>query len=405
MAKLTNNMKDLSEREISNIAKLSDIGAQFTYAEVTECGFIKGYFDCTIPVRKFLKKHNYHEYEKQPRGEKWYKKGYLISSEEVKETKVSLYHPKAKSDKKAMGDPRIWFYDLKSIVQPFDIIAIIYYSEALYVLDITHINLEFELSSNTHGKIASILTSIVGNFLTPNASELLEKLRILAKKGWIKGELNADTNLGRSTETFLGIKMNSNKAPDYKGIEIKSNRKKEKNPNRKNLFTKVPNWQISKFKSSQEIFDHFAYFSEKEQGMRLQCTMSTLKPNPQTLMLEVRDNLLVEKSTRDGDICAWPLEELHTTLLAKHAETFWVEAESRINADGDEEFRYLSVEYTKNPDVDMFDNLLRSGLITVDHLAKIRDNGTLKESPSFKIKPSALHILMPESKLYVLQQA
>jgi hypothetical protein len=83
--------------------------------------------------------------------------------------------------------------------------------------------------------------------------------------------LNADTAVGRTLEAALGIQINSSKKPDYKGIELKSFRNKR--DNRKNLFAQVPDWELSKFKSSAEILDAFGY--QRQQDFKLYCTVST----------------------------------------------------------------------------------------------------------------------------------
>ena len=65
---------------------------------------------------------------------------------------------------------------------------------------------------------------------------MLNKLKIISKKGFVKSEVNSDTGIGRTIESLLGIEMNSSKAPDYKGIELKSFR--DARNNRKGLFGK-----------------------------------------------------------------------------------------------------------------------------------------------------------------------
>jgi hypothetical protein len=59
----------------------------------------------------------------------------------------------------------------------------------------------------------------------------------ISLKGPVPAMLKADTAIGRTLETLLGIDINSSKKPDYKGIELKSYR--EKRGNRKNLFAQV----------------------------------------------------------------------------------------------------------------------------------------------------------------------
>ena len=46
----------------------------------------------------------------------------------------------------------------------------------------------------------------------------------VSRKGFIKTMRPGDTGVGFTLETLLGIEANSNKAPDYKGIELKSSR-------------------------------------------------------------------------------------------------------------------------------------------------------------------------------------
>jgi hypothetical protein len=234
------------------------------------------------------------------------------------------------------------------------------------------------------------------------ADELLYLLNKIAKKGFIPSMLNADTAIGRTLETLLGININSSKKPDYKGIELKSYR--DKRGNRKNLFSQVPEWNLSKFKSSAEILDNFGY--SRGEDFKLYCTVSSLIRNSQGLMLKVDVNAsqLLENSNKNniGDFVVWGLELLHSRLLEKHNETFWIAADSKI-IDGIEHFQYKKVEHTKKPIVSQFDILLEQGIITLDHLIKRKSTGSVVEKgPIFKIKPNSLDLLFPPSQSYDL---
>lgn len=214
--------------------------------------------------------------------------------------------------------------------------------------------------------------------------------------------LKADTAIGRTLETLLGIDINSSKKPDYKGIEIKSYR--DKRGNRKNLFAQVPDWNLSKFKSSAEILNAFGY--SRGEDFKLYCTVSTLVRNSQGLKLKMESEIsqLIENSDKSsiGDFVVWGLETLHKRLLEKHNETFWIAADS-IMIEGKEHFQYKKVEHTKKPIVSQFDILLEQGIITLDHLIKRKSTGSVVEKgPIFKIKPNALDLLFPPSKLYSL---
>lgn len=227
-------------------------------------------------------------------------------------------------------------------------------------------------------------------------------LRNIASEGPIPSMVAADTSVGRTLETALGIDINSSKKPDYKGIELKSFRSSR--TNRKNLFAQVPDWTLSKFKSSAEILDAFGY--QREDDFKLYCTVSAITSNSQGLSLRLDSDIkqLIENSNKPeiGDFVVWTLDKLHGRLKEKHKETFWVEAESTY-IDGMEHFQYSFVEHTKKPITSQFDILLDQGIITLDHLIKRNFKGKVVEKgPLFKIKPSGLDLLFPPSEKYNL---
>ena len=93
-------------------------------------------------------------------------------------------------------------------------------------------------------------------------TELLNKLAAIYKLGFHPSTTNADNGVGDTLENLLGIKRNSNRSPDYKGIELKATRLSNKNNmqlNRSNLFSKIPNWDLSTLKSGSEILNKYGY--------------------------------------------------------------------------------------------------------------------------------------------------
>ena len=234
------------------------------------------------------------------------------------------------------------------------------------------------------------------------ANELLSLLTTIAKKGPIPSMVNADTSVGRTLETALGIDINSSKLPDYKGIELKSYRSSK--GNRKNLFAQVPDWTLSKFKNSTEILNEFGY--SRGSAFKLYCTLSTIVVNSQGLSLKINSDInhLIETSDKKevGDFVVWTLEKLHQRLLEKHKETFWIAADS-IKIRGKEHFQYKLVEHTRKPIISQFDLLLEQGIITVDHLIKrTPTGGGAEKGPLFKLKDNSLNLLFPPSNKYDL---
>ena len=232
------------------------------------------------------------------------------------------------------------------------------------------------------------------------SEELLGRFRSVSGQ-WFESEVLADTGIGRTIETFLGINMNSDKTPDYKGIELKSHR--EKRTSKKNvLFTQTPDWDISILKSGREIVAKYGYLTDD--GKRTyQNTVQCTPPNSQDLFLNVnQQKALLElqaQKSRVEDVAAWRLLKLHQRLSPKHRETFWIEVQNAIH-DNKEYFCYKQIEHTRNPNVGQFDILLEQNIITVD-LLLCRPSGN-GDTYSFKIKKKGMPLLFPESIIYTI---
>lgn len=391
-------MRSLTKLEQGRIALLTKNQVSLTLIEPTQTGLTKSIMDATASVRNFLQKEKVHNYKEQKQGptNKMIYPAKIYNTTEVLESKASLYRPITKN-----GDPRIWFYKLTSFAKANDLIAIIPFQDCLHVFNLTQIYIENLLSSKNNNPLKELINQIKLDE-SKVANELLQRLKKIALKGPILSMVNADTSVGRTLETLLGIKINSSMQPDYKGIELKSFRAKKNN--RKNLFAQVPDWSLSKFKSSAEILDAFGYFRESD--FKLYCTVSTITKNSQglSLRLEPKIEQLVENSDNleINDFVVWTLDKLHTRLEKKHKETFWVEADSLVE-DDKEYFQYSIVEHTKGPIISQFDLLLEQGIITVDHLIKRNSEGKVVEKgPLFKIRPKGIGLLFPPSETYNL---
>ena len=391
-------MRQLTPIEIDRIKILTENSVELCLIEPTETGLVKSIMDATGSVRNYLKSKNIHNFELQNQGQenKIQIISKLIDANKTINSIASLYRPNTKN-----GDPRIWFKGLGNYSNANDILGIIEFEGILYVLNITQINLETLINSNIQNPLKELIEEI-NHISNEVADELLLLLNKIASLGPVPAMLKADTAIGRTLETLLGIDINSSKKPDYKGIELKSYR--DKKGNRKNLFAQVPDWSLSKFKSSAEILNNFGY--NRGEDFKLYCTVSALVRNSQglTLKMDSKINQLLENSDKAniGDFIAWNLETLHSRLLEKHNETFWIAADSII-IDDKEHFQFKKVEHTRKPIVTQFDILLEQGIITLDHLIKRKPTGSVVEKgPIFKIKPNSLDLLFPPSQSYSL---
>jgi len=390
-------MRTLTTNEEEKLKVLTENSVSIALIEPTETGLKKSIMDATGSVRNYLRKNNFHDYSLQSQGpeNKIIIEGLIYEENSVSKSNTSLYRPNTKS-----GDPRIWFSGLTKHANPNDILALICFDGKIHVLNLTQLPVKKLMDSALINPLKELVQAIneVENVIS---NELLLMLRKIAKTP-IPSMVNADTSVGRTLETALGIDINSSKQPDYKGIELKSYR--DSKGNRKNLFAQVPEWKLSKFKSSAEILDAFGYW--REDDFKLYCTVSAITRNSQGLTLKVDSdiNQLIENSDKQGvgDFVVWTLDKLHERLLEKHKETFWVAADT-MQIDGREHFQYKQVEHTKKPIVSQFDILLEQGVITLDHLIKRNSKGKVVEKgPIFKIKPNSLDLLFPPSDCYDL---
>lgn len=394
------HMREFTPLELSNQQYLVNLGLSFTQVQITETGLKKSILDATAPMRTYFKENAIHDYELQLQGpeNKFLVPTHILSLQSVLDTQTSLYRPVTKK-----GDPRLWIYKLQAFTQPDDIHILIAHAGELYVINSTRENIKQAVESALVNPIKECLLSF--SYEAQEVSqELLQHFRS-ASGQWFESEVLADTGIGRTIETLLGIPMNSDKTADYKGIELKSARGKKLNA-RKNLFTQTPNWELSRCKSGQEIVDKYGYFTED--GFKtIQTTVSATHPT-RNLQLSVNDleSLLELQHIRDAghdDVAVWQLLTLHERLLTKHHETFWINVENRIEG-GKEYFRYDNIIHTKNPNIGQFDVLLEQGMITVDLLIcrpsfqKSGKNGG--DTYSFKMRPKAMPLLFPESITY-----
>lgn len=191
-----------------------------------------------------------------------------------------------------------------------------------FVINITTCDIESAFNSGNSTPLKDFISEFY-RVSTTVSEELLSFFRKNAET-WFESEVTADTGIGRTIETLLGIPQNSSKSRDYKGIELKSHR--EKRSSTKNvLFTRTPNWNLSKLKSGREIVSLYGYDcgdGRKTYQNTVQCNQS----NSQGLglNLELVKELLELKhyGERIEDVAVWALQKLHDRLRDKHRETF-----------------------------------------------------------------------------------
>ena len=387
--------KELKLKVSENREHLVKNGVEFSIFEPTQTGLKKAILDATHPVRLHFEHEEFHNYDNQLQGPdyKVIKQAFFVDNTAQIETKMSLYRPKTKK-----GDPRMWFKNLASFASAGDQVATIILDDAAYLLNLSSIQ-DQDFINNTP------IFTLINHYIKSNSAvseELLAKLQDLATKP-IPAIMEGDTAIGMSIEAALGIPANSDKAPDYKGIELKSGRGTK---NRTTIFAQVANWDISPCKSSAQILDKYGY--ERGDDFKLYCTVKSNTANSQGLQFKTdkESNDLIEFHSSGDEVARWKEATLINRLQEKHAETFWIKAKSVV-IDNKEHFQLESITHTKSPVLSQFIPLIESGVITMDHLIK-RKGGpkprVSEKGPLFKIDKKNLGLLFPKPINYNLTE-
>ncbi len=342
----------------------------------TATGLQKSIMDAHASLRDYLRQRHVHDYGEQSQGQDAKKviKAWLVTRDGLQETKASLYRPTTKT-----GDPRIWFSGLPGYAQPGNVLAILAGDGGLYVVNASDLAL-IKSAGDAKTPLGALLAR-----LSPKASavanELLGKLRDIAAQGFIRTLRAGPTGVGFTLETLLGIEANANRAPDYKGIEIKAGRTnaRGRSTTRSTLFSMAPDWNASPYTALELLR---AYGRPNTDGRKqVYCTLAT-KPNPTFglyMVADEADELLHSlrgqpgspPASSDEEIFQWSLPALRDALVAKHRETFWVKAQVRRDRD-QEAFHYFQVEHTKGPLPGNLAPLIDSGHVQLDFLLSLQ---------------------------------
>lgn len=388
---------------LPNLSLFAVYEVEVAFLVPTPTGYKKSIMDAIKPVRELLLNAGIHSYEDQHQGQ-LHKKvvpASFVLADVVEQTTASLYRPETKS-----GDPRIWFRNLKKYCSPCNLLGIVATSERLYVFNLSDPKIVASIKS---GAGARVLASISHGF-SGVAEELLYKMRMIHREGFIPGINYGDTSVGMTLEHALGIEPNSSRTPDYHGIEIKAGRIK-KSKNRVNLFSQVPDWKRSNT-TSKKILSDWGYMAFDKHGnlrLSLNCTVEANYINPQGLFFDVDNekDLLINRGLKTQQekprfVAQWDMALLRKRLAEKHRETFWVVAESQ-KYEGKEHFRYDRVVHSKKPNLSYLGYLIEDRKITMDYLMHLKQNGTVRDHGFlFKIHPDNINLLFPNPVEYDL---
>ena len=389
--------RTLSVSEQSNARVVQDATPAISLLVPTATALTKGIMDAIAPFREFLRAEGIHDFsqQRQGQGDAVRLRGSIVTTDDVKDTQVSLYRPNTKR-----GDPRVWFSGLPAYAAPGELLGVVSHESHLYVLNLTRSRLAADYEAGrTSAEVRFV--EYVRTSSARDALDLLALLRGIAQRGPIPANGTGSTAVGRTLETLLGVVINSAKAPDWRGIELKSYRSQREN--RKTLFAQVPDWSVSPVTSSAEILRLFGYPRDETFKLYVEVSCVSWNSRGMRLLLDAGSDSLLEISSHPvlPVVAVWPVPMLRARLRAKHRETFWVEADSTF-IDGVEHFVFKRVRHTRRPVVAQLEPLLSTGHITMDHLIKRVGARVSEKGPLFKIDRGGDDLLFPEPRLYDL---
>ena len=384
----------------------ADVGVSVAFLVPTPTGYDKSIMDAIGSVRELLKDEGIHDYELQDQGPAAKKMwpSFFVTADGLVETEASLYRPVTKK-----GDPRIWFKNLRQYCSPKNLLSLFVYENKIHVMNLS--NETIRNSLRQHGFVYDLLQQI--KYSKQSISlELLHKIKVIHDGGFLPSITSGDPGVGDTLEHALGIERNNSRAPDYKGIELKTTRLtrhgSERAATRSTLFTKVPDDGLT----YREIVETYGKWQVPRGStlarLQLYETFTTQRVNAYGLELEVNtaaDRLEMKYAQEQRlmkYVSSWQMANLKSALLLKHHETFWVKAVSE-DREGREFFRYDKVLHTKQPNASLLAPLLDSGKITLDLAAHFKEDGKWRDHGMlFKMRPEDIGLLLGDPVEYDL---
>lgn len=369
-----------NEAESEYLSKLADsFDEEYTYIRLTKTMIEKSIIDASDGIRYLLQKGRIADYTALNQGDKIIGKAIIFYQGEIIEKKVSYYRPKTKS-----GDPRFWVYALTKYATTGDLIYFTILNKTLIVLPFSAVEGQLE-------KFTQFAKKYSGE--TEILTLLQNKLKEIRASGWIQSVsplVDNPKDVGDTLEAAMGIQVNNLKTPDFMGeIELKAKRSQARTLD--TLFGKVPDWEISNYKSVLSIVERFGYISA---GYPMKRLYNDIKSSPNTQGLysmpdDEKGKLFqkYKKNNQEEDVCAWWYSTIRKALNTKHPTTLWVKADRKI-LDGKFHFNFKEFELSTRPNFFEFIKLILEDKIIYDWKAKIKLNGTSirNHGPGFRIK-------------------
>ena len=141
-------MRALSELEKVNTEFLNKKGVQSVLICLTQNILRHGIFDAKVALRNLLKDKSVHDYSTQHPGDRISIPTHILTFKKDIKTSSSMYKAGTR------GDARMWFgSEIYKVAKPDDIFAVIPKDGTIYVLPITHLDIEYCCATSINNPI------------------------------------------------------------------------------------------------------------------------------------------------------------------------------------------------------------------------------------------------------------
>jgi hypothetical protein len=237
--------------------------------------------------------------------------------------------------------------------------------------------------------------------------ELLEGIKELKKRGFIKTHRFDDTGIGKTLEDELGIEENNFEGPDGIETELKSARKTA--TSMLSLFTKAPQPRGI----NSKLRKYYGYRHEKYPVNILQTNVNTIDYN--TIKTEKGFKILIEKDRIVLDpfkkipevtIPYWTRDLIIDKVKEKYGDSLlYVKADSH-GTGANEEFHYNQAWLLRGFSPDVFFKQLQDGNLIINIRLGVHDSGPKRGKPhdygtGFRINPSKIDLCFKTRKQIV----
>ena len=212
--------------------------------------------------------------------------------------------------------------------------------------------------------------------------DIKKELPKINDKGYIKTLRNADTGVGKTLETELGINENNNPKGDliYKGkiVELKAQRKDTSS--NITLFTFEPRY---KKYSDAELLKKCGY-KDKDGRTGLKITMKVGMVNAQGFTLKVdktekKINIVKVDKGKEEIVWSYTFKEIQDKLENKLANNLLIVlADSEKRVDGFEYFNYNKSYFLTKLSAEKFAKLIDEGKMVVEFRMHLKPSGVAR---------------------------